>query len=130
MAERVKAEDAERVKRLIKSLKDVTELYEWLIHTKKQIARVEHLGEASDLLEVIIGDNIFDETMKRHFMRGNKNDDGLGSLMKYFESEQVQERLKKLERAYVQRDKINNNKIPLIEYVERKKVLILSTNKS
>ena len=130
MAEKVKPEDAERVKKLIKNLKDVTELYEWLIHTKKQIARVENLGGASDLLEVVIGDNIVDETMRRHFMRGNKKNEGLNALYKYFESEQVQERLKKLERAYVQRDKINNNKIPLIEYVERKKVLVLSTNKS
>ena len=130
MADAVKAEDAERVKKLIKNLSEVTELYEWLIHTKKQIARVQNLSAASDLLEVVIGDHILDETMKRHFLRGNKKDEGIVSLEKYFESEQVQERLKKLERAYVQRDKVNNNKIPLIEYVERKKVLILSTNKT
>src|SRR3990167_1258986 len=130
MADAVKAEDAERVKKLIKNLSEVTELYEWLIHTKKQIARVQNLSAASDLLEVVIGDHILDETMKRHFLRGNKKDEGIVALEKYFESEEVQERLKKLERAYVQRDKVNNNKIPLIEYVERKKVLILSTNKT
>ena len=86
MADAVKAEDAERVKKLIKNLSEVTELYEWLIHTKKQIARVQNLSAASDLLEVVIGDHILDETMKRHFLRGNKKDEGIVTLEKYFES--------------------------------------------
>jgi hypothetical protein len=130
MAERVKAEDAEKIKNLIKNLRDESELYEWLIHTKKQIARVEHLRVANDLLEVVVGDHIMNETMKRYFMRGNKKGEGIEALEKYLEKDEVKGNLKKIERAYVQLDKVSNNKIPLIEYVERKKVLLLASNKS
>ena len=87
MAERVKAEDAEKIKNLIKNLRDESELYEWLIHTKKQI-RV-----ANDLLEVVEGDHIMNETMKRYFLRGNKKGEGIEALEKYLEKDEKAQKI-------------------------------------
>ena len=78
-----KVEEVERIKSLIKQLKEVYELGSWLTHTAKMIEKVKHLNEEREMLEVVIGEKIIHDEMKRVFLRGNKDTTEAGGGMKY-----------------------------------------------
>jgi len=125
-----KPEEVDRMRRLLKPLREVTELYEWIVHTRKMIEKVEGLKGDRETLGVIIPEVIFVEDCKRWFLRGNKKEGGgLSYLVRYLELDHVVDLISKEERAYTQIDKTNNNKINLMDYVERKKKLLLAKEK-
>jgi hypothetical protein len=126
----LRLEDAENVKKLIKPLRELTELYGWIVHTEKMIAKVEGLNKEREILETVIGDNIFNEDCKRWFLRGNqKEKGGLSYLLDFLESDLVRNQIEEVERDYTQKDEVNNNKIDLITYIERKRMLLLAKEK-
>ena len=104
-----KPEEVDKMRKLLMPLRDVTELYEWIVHTRKMIEKVEGLKEDRDTLRVIIPEVIFIEDFKRWFLRGNKKEGGgLAYLVRYLELDHVIGLISK-ERAYTQIDKTNNN---------------------
>jgi hypothetical protein len=126
----LRLEDAENVKKLIKPLRELTELYGWIVHTEKMIAKVDGLEKEREILETVIGDNIFNEDCKRWFLRGNqKEKGGLKYLLNFLESDLVRNQIEEVERRYTQKDGVNNNKIDLIEYIEKKRMLLLAKEK-
>ena len=125
-----KPEEVDKMRRLLKPLREVTELYEWIVHTRKMIEKVEGLKGDRETLGVIIPEVIFVEDCKRWFERGNKKEvGGLAYLVRYLELDHVVDLISKEERAYTQIEKTNNNKINLMDYVERKKKLLLAKEK-
>ena len=64
-----KPEEVDKMRRLLKPLRELVELNEWINHTKKMIAKVEGLEEDRDTLEIIILEVIFIEECKRWFER-------------------------------------------------------------
>ena len=125
--EQVKLEEVERVSKLIKPLKEVVNLGAWMIQVAYVIAKVPNLKNERDLLEVIVGEKILDEEMKRWFLRGNKNDEGgLTALERYLQLDHVRDQINKEERKCVQEDVTNNNKMFLVDYVEKKYDLLLA----
>ena len=119
-------EEVERVSKLIKPLKEVVNLGAWMVQVAYVIAKVPNLKNERDLLEVIVGEKILDEEM-RWFLRGNKNDEGgLKALERYLQLDHVRDQINKEERKCVQEDVINNNKMFLVDYVEKKYDLLLA----
>ncbi len=49
-----KPEEVDKMRRLLKPLRELVELNEWISHTRKMIAKVEGLKEDRDTLEIII----------------------------------------------------------------------------
>ena len=66
-----KPEEVDKMRKLSMPLRKVTELYEWIVHTRKMIEKAEGLKEDRDTLGVIIPEVIFVEDCKRWFERGN-----------------------------------------------------------
>ena len=54
----VSLENVDRIRGSIKVLEKEEDLWKWLAHTKKMVAKVRGLGEDSDLLETLIGGKI------------------------------------------------------------------------
>ena len=125
-----KPEEVDKMRRLLKQLREVTELNEWLSHTNRMIEKVEGLSEDRDTLEIIILEVILIDECKRWFERGNrKKEGGLVYLAKYLEMDHVKGQISKEERSYTQINPNNNNKICLIDYVTRKRKLLLAKEK-
>src|SRR5687767_1982438 len=124
-----KVDEVERIKNFIKPLREVHELGRWIVHTTKMIEKVPGLKSEGEMLEIVLGGKIEDEEMKRYFLRGNMEAGdhmGLKELTKYLERDMVRAMIAKEEGECVQLNRINNNKLYLIDYVEKKYNLLLA----
>ena len=87
----VSLENVDRIRGSIKVLEKEEDLWKWLAHTKKMVAKVKGLGKDSDLLETLIGGKIIHEKMKKKFLEGNVAGEGFTKLETYLELGLVQE---------------------------------------
>ena len=94
----------------------------------EDVSKVEGLSKEREMLEVIVGEKIMIEDAKRWFLRENKIEESSGfiALKEYLSTEEVRSEIAKVEREFIQKDKLNNNKMNLVEYVERKYDLLLA----
>ena len=126
----VSLENVDRIRGSIKVLEKEEDLWKWLAHTKKMVAKVRGLGEDSDLLETLIGGKIIHEKMKKKFLEGNVTGEGFTKLETYLELGLVQEVILKRERACIQMDMVSGERLELVMYVERKYSLLLAKEKT
>ncbi len=127
---KVSLNEVKDVMELNQPLNELIELWEWIKHSEEMIERVKGLKEDNEILKIVLGNKIFHEDCKRWFLRGNQTKEGgLTALKNYLETEMVRGVISRLERAYVQRDRNNNNKIDMIVYITRKRGLLLSKEK-
>ena len=122
----VSLENVDRIRGSIKVLEKEEDLWKWLAHTKKMIAKVEGLEEDADLLETLIGGKIMHEKMRKKFLEGNESGRGFQKLGSYLDTGVVQEVILKRERACIQMDMVSGERLELVMYVERKYKLILA----